>query len=203
MRVMPASMLQRMIDNLMRGMRREHPRLFQNLERLNAARLRIEPADLPHRFILAFGGGETSLTVANSDDSLCTAGLTGKLDALLNLLEGRIDGDMLFFSRDIEITGNTSVVVALRNTIDREEINLLDDITAPLGPFARPVRKIAALMNRASERINERLAEIVEKRTHSSAAKSENDTLRTEIQALKTRLAKIEAHSQRKKAAAQ
>jgi predicted lipid carrier protein YhbT len=204
MRIIPASLLQRMIDILLGSMNSHHPRLFSNLERLKACVIRITPSDLPHSFILAFGQGPTSLTVSSSKDRPCDAGVKGKLEALLNLLEGSIDSDMLFFSRDIEITGDTSVVVALRNTIDREEINLLDDITALCGPFARPVRKAALLMGVAAERIKERLAEVYHERHPAAkdpAATAECDKLRAEVQTLKTRLAKLEVHRKRTEAA--
>ncbi len=204
MRVIPASVLQRMIDALMRGMRQSHPRLFSNLERLDAAVVRIEPSDLPHNFTLAFGHGETSLTVSDSKDGACSARLKGKLAALLDLLEGRIDGDMMFFSRSIEITGDTSVMVALRNTIDREEINLLDDMTALFGPFARPARHVASLIDKVGQRMKERIQEINEERSpDAQPAKAECDALRAEVQALKTRLAKLEVRRQRTEVSAQ
>ena len=49
--------------------------------------------------------------------------IKGNLDILLNLLEGRIDGDALFFTRGLVITGDTAAIVGLRNTLDREEID--------------------------------------------------------------------------------
>ena len=200
MRILPAAVLQRMIDTLMRGMQWNHPRLFRNLERLDAAIVRIEPSDLPHRFRLAFGPDEISLVVVGNEDTACDACIKGKLDALINLLEGRVDGDMLFFSRDIEITGNTAVVVALRNTLDREEINLLDDISALFGPFERPVRKVAVLMGNTAQRIKERIVEMSgHDSSNTHAAKAECDLLRTEVLALKTRLSKLEVQRQQKK----
>ncbi|MDR3423694.1 MAG: SCP2 sterol-binding domain-containing protein [Alphaproteobacteria bacterium] len=162
LRMMPVAMLQRMIEVLMCGMRREHPKLFQNLLRLNPAVVRIEPTDLPHRFILAYGKDGVSLTVVPNAPQPCSACIKGKLEALLDLLEGRSDGDTLFFSRGIEITGDTGVVVALRNTIDREEINLLDDATGWLGPFAFPARRAIVLVDRLALRVRSRVEEICE-----------------------------------------
>ena len=205
MRVMPAPLLQRMIDVLMRGMRRSHPGLFRNLERLDAAIIRINPSDLPHQFILTIGQGQTSLTLADAECPPHRACVQGKLRALLDLLEGRIDSDMLFFSREIEITGDTSVVVGLRNTIDREDIDLLKDITALCGPFAHPARRAVSLMNVAAEKIKNRLAALYEER-HPDVAKArdaqnECDRLRAEVQALKTRLAKFEVRRKKTEAA--
>ena len=135
LRALPTPLLQRMIDGLMRKMQSRHPRLFKNLERLDTASVCFEPSDVPHRFFLTFGRKEASLTVVNSKTTACDACIKGNLQALLDMLEGRLDGDKLFFSRDIEISGKTDVVVALRNTLDREEIDLLEDVASLFGPF--------------------------------------------------------------------
>ncbi len=207
MRIVPAPLLQRMIDLLMRRMRHSHPSLFSNLALLDSAVICVKPSDLPHQFVLRFGQGPTSLSLAKPQNPVSDACIKGKLEALLNLLEGRIDSDMLFFSRDIEITGDTAVIVGLRNTLDREEINLLDDITAMSGPFGGPARKMVSILNNAAQRINQRLANIYEESHPPSAdwqnVQHERDELRNEVQALKTRLAKFETRQKRTEAAAQ
>ena len=157
-----------MIDALMRKMHKRHPRLFKNLKRLDAAAVRFVPTDIPHRFVLTFGQDEASLAIADSKNSACDACIKGNLDALLNMLEGRIDGDKLFFSREIEISGDTEVVVALRNTLDREEINLLDDVTSLLGPFSRPVREAVLLAEVVARHVRQRLADFDRKKAAAS-----------------------------------
>ena len=63
-------------------------------------------------------------------------------------MHGAYDGDALFFSRDLEIEGDTAAVVALRNAIDNEELDLVREATALLGPLetlaAAPAQKLAA-----------------------------------------------------------
>jgi predicted lipid carrier protein YhbT len=39
----------------------------------------------------------------------------------MQLLEGKLDGDALFFSRDLVVDGDTEAVVMLRNIIDGAE----------------------------------------------------------------------------------
>lgn len=77
-----------------------------------------------------------------------TASIKGTLATLFDLLEGEHDGDMLFFSRALTITGNTAPIVALRNTLDRENINLLHDTAALCGPFAKPAQHVIMRINR-------------------------------------------------------
>ncbi|MDD3371713.1 MAG: SCP2 sterol-binding domain-containing protein [Alphaproteobacteria bacterium] len=198
MRLAPAPFLQHAIDALMRRMRSSHPKLFSNLARLDAATVLIEPSDVPHRFVLAFGGSESSLTVADTADVGCDSRIKGRLGALLDMLEGRSDGDKLFFSRDIEITGDTAVIVGLRNTLDREEISLMDDVTSMFGPFAQPARKIISLADAVAARVHERF----EMASGPSALETECASLREENAELKKRLAEATTRKPRKKARA-
>jgi predicted lipid carrier protein YhbT len=65
---------------------------------------------------------------------------------LLAMVHGTLDGDALFFSRDITIEGDTNAVLAMRNAIDAAEIDLPSEIAAlfgPLGPVARATARVA------------------------------------------------------------
>ena len=71
-----------------------------------------------------------------------TATIRGPLLTLIQLLEGKLDGDALFFSRELVIEGDTTAVVTLRNAIDGAGIDVLDDILSVLGPLAWPAGRI-------------------------------------------------------------
>ena len=123
---------------------RRHPGLFERLEDLGARAVLIDPVELPVRFVLRAGGGAPTLTVVGREDAVdADATIRGPLLGLIDLLEGRLDGDALFFSRVLGIEGDTEAVVALRNAIDDAEIDLLDDLLSPLGPLAAPMRELA------------------------------------------------------------
>ena len=49
-----------------------------------------------------------------------------------------------FFPAPLAIDGDTEVVVALRNALDGEEIDLLDDVLSLFGPFNPLARLLAA-----------------------------------------------------------
>ncbi len=155
MSAMPSALLQRAVDVLMERLRARHAGLFRNLERLKASSVRFEPLDVPHRFVLSFGKSGVSLAVADAKADAC---VKGNLSALLDMLEGRIDGDKLFFSREIDITGKAETVVALRNTLDREEIDLLDDIVSFFGPFKRPARKAVLIADALAQHLRRTFA---------------------------------------------
>lgn len=133
-----------------------HPKLFKNLSELPAARILLEPTDIRFRFLLEVGQNPVAFSRVD-DDCQAEAKVSGPLQALVDMLEGRVDGDTLFFARDIRITGDTAVIVALRNTLDREEINLLDEILSLCGPFAQPARQALGLAGHLLQRIRDRV----------------------------------------------
>src|SRR5690606_37921138 len=78
---------------------------------------------------------------------------------LLQLLEGRIDGDALLFSRDLAVEGDMEVVVALRNALDGAGIDLVADLASLFGPFAAPAESAARQAIRLGGRLGGRLGE--------------------------------------------
>jgi O2-independent ubiquinone biosynthesis accessory factor UbiT len=157
MRILPPRLLSPLIGVLMQRMRRRHPQMFRNLARLDTAVIHVEPADLPHRFALTIGVPEPGLELLEGEAGTPDAFIRAPLETLLDMLEGREDGDTLFFARGITVTGDTSVIVALRNTLDREEINLLDDVMSFFGPFALPATKAVSLMDRLVRQAREKI----------------------------------------------
>src|SRR5208282_2020505 len=117
-----------------------------------AATIRIEPLDLPHRFLLHLGEDHPRLIWLDEKSARApaTAMVKGKMQALLDLLEGRSDSDAMFFRRDIVIGGDTSVVVALRNALDRDPLDLFEDVTSIFGSFAVLARRAIVAINRAA-----------------------------------------------------
>ena len=188
---LPPPVLERSAAALLRRMSRKHPELFRNLAEFRRTALRIELTDLPHRFLLSFGERPPTLVLVRDDNAACNATLKGSLGALLALLEGRIDSDALFFTREITITGDTSAVVALRNTLDRETISLLDEATALLGPLRNVGRRAVLRWEGRAERLRDRIAAIrAPDAPDLSDLAGECDHLRAEIETLKSRVAK-------------
>jgi len=193
---LPSATLQKSIDALIARMKRNRPSLFRNLGNLTSASILIEPRDVPHKFVLSYGGEEeASLKIFESKSRRMSASIKGNLKELLDLLEGRSDGDTMFFSRGIEITGNTSAVVALRNTIDREDINLIDDVTKVLGPFAKPVKYAMVIADNVAQSVKNRISAAC-KEAVMEGTTCECDDLRKEIDDLKSRLNALEKEPQ-------
>ncbi|MCH7931319.1 MAG: SCP2 sterol-binding domain-containing protein [Proteobacteria bacterium] len=140
----PAAMLQPFLGAAMRVMQRRHPGVFERLGLLDGALILIDPVDLPVCLAMEFAAGGPDLRVAGAgDEARASATVRGPLLSLIDLMEGRRDGDALFFSRELVIEGDTEAILILRNTIDGEDIDVIDDLTSSLGPFARPAAALA------------------------------------------------------------
>ncbi len=138
------SLLQPIFDTLLNTVRRRHPDILERMEHFKDAVVCIAPTDLPFVLLLEPHPEHARLTVRQTLlEGEADATIRGPLESLFALVQGRVDGDALFFSRELAIEGDTEVVVALRNAIDGAGIDLLEDLTSALGPFARPARRLA------------------------------------------------------------
>ncbi len=149
----PDVVLRPLLRAVMASVTKQHPGMFERLDSHADTIFLIDPVDLPIRFLLKADAEQPKLTIAREADvSRATAAIHGSLLALIDLLEGRVDGDALFFSRRLLIEGDTEAVVALRNAVDGEEIDIIDDILVRAGPLARPARRAAKVALRLARR---------------------------------------------------
>jgi len=176
-------------------MRRRHPKLFENFGRLDPAVIHVEATDLPQRIAIAYGNGRLDVRVLLDERGPPPdARVKASLVTLVDLLEGRIDGDSMFFTRGLEVTGSTTVIVAVRNTLDREEIHLRDEIAALFGPFEKPARRVGRAVETALDRLRAHVVEF-HAGLHASQGPArdfgaECDALRAEIRVLRQQIAK-------------
>ena len=62
------------------------------------------------------------------------------------MIDGALDGDALFFSRDLQVSGDTEAVVVLRNALDDVEGSALDSVIAAFGPLSKPVSGVLSIL---------------------------------------------------------
>ena len=160
-RPLPPAVLQPALDAAMKRINRRHPQLFERLEGWGAPVYVIDPTDLPLVFVLTADAQNPRVQARRSAcDVAPAATIRGAAQALVELLEGRVDGDTLFFSRALEIDGDTEAVVALRNALDGAEIDLIDDFTSAFGLFERPLRHVVRLGQGVFRRFSADLADV-------------------------------------------
>jgi len=145
----PLFALRPILAQLIKTLLKRHPNLFDRLEGYGDKRFLIDPTDLPFTLLLCPVAGRPELIPhARSEAPEHDAAISGEIDKFVELVNGDVDGDALFFSRDLLIEGDTEAVLALRNAIDDMEIDLAQEIEDILGPLAAPA---AFARNRAAE----------------------------------------------------
>lgn len=143
LRPLPRWPLQPLLRLAARHAVRRHPSVFERLQALGPATVAIDITDLP--CVLAFrpnAPGDRLRLVERGEIGSAIATIRGPLVALVALLQGRCDGDALFFSRVLAIEGDTAAVLALRNAIDNAEVDLLADFAAIFGPAHGAVEQL-------------------------------------------------------------
>jgi len=148
---LPPRLLQPGLDALMSTVHQRHPDVFERLSGIAEPVFAIDPIDLPLGFVLQATADAPRLSALSRDDDnfrAAPATIRGPLLSLLALLEGNIDGDALFFARDLTIEGDTEAVVALRNAVDGAEIDLMGDALTIAGPLAGPAKHVLGLAGR-------------------------------------------------------
>ncbi len=200
--VLPRPVLAALAAAIVRGLKKSHPKLLRNLAGLEPAVVHVVAFDLPYRFAITLGREPIALTVLARDATGADAEVAASVATLVDLLEGRIDSDTLFFRRDLRISGNTAVVVGLRNVLDREELSLAGELAALCGPLARPAQRLARRLEQLADGAGARLA-AMHRTLHPPGADSQDlsaelERCHEEIAALTARLGALESRLKRR-----
>ncbi len=146
---LPLAPLNLPLSRLMRGMAARHPSILRRLGAHAGARILLDVTDAP--FLLLMEPALRRLTAhRRSAAPRADAEIRGKLRAFLAMLHGGEDGDALFFSGELEIAGDTSVVLALRNALDDAELDLTEELVAEVGRAGPLLRGAARTIARQS-----------------------------------------------------
>lgn len=136
LRFLPLMPLQLSLMLTLRRVVANHPQIFVRLGVHADKRFGIDPVDLPVAFVLEPRRKSSSITVVRKLPRDISSRIAGPLDGLIGLIDGSYDGDALFFSRALIVEGDVEAVVALRNAIDSESIDLVAEAAAMMGPLA-------------------------------------------------------------------
>lgn len=128
-----------------------HPAIFTRLGPYQSSRFLIDLTDMPVRLLMAPQDRRITAHRHGRTAPAHDAQIRGPIRAFLAMLHGREDGDALFFSGMLEIAGDTSAVLALRNALDDAELDLTQELsTWTKAPFDRWARALSARIETAS-----------------------------------------------------
>lgn len=139
MQPLPLLPLQLALAAVLNRVHRRNPAMFERLGEHARARFGIRPIDLPFAFVVE--ARPPRLSVVRDLPCAIDARISASAANLLALLEGRVDGDALMFSRELVVEGDVEAVLALRNAIDDAQLDLAAELSSLFGPLGSPVRR--------------------------------------------------------------
>jgi predicted lipid carrier protein YhbT len=132
---LPLFLLDPVLGRILRRVTAAHPDPFDRLGAHRHEHFLIDPVDLP--FMLHLRADPEAPDFRAVDRRRVpphVARISGTFLDLLMLMDTEQDGDALFFSRDLVVTGNTEAVVCLRNALDDVEEPIAEQVADLFGP---------------------------------------------------------------------
>jgi O2-independent ubiquinone biosynthesis accessory factor UbiT len=139
---LPLLPLQLVLNSFLQRVLRRHPQIFERLGPHAKKRFGIKPTDLPLAFVVEAAAPRPRLLVTRELPADVDPRISASFSNLLALLEGRLDGDALMFSRQLVIEGDVEAVLALRNAIDDGRLDLAAEIGSLFGPLGQPIKRV-------------------------------------------------------------
>jgi predicted lipid carrier protein YhbT len=135
----PLAVIQPILGHIASHVAKDRPELFARLGVHSRKRFLIDPIDLPFVLVLSPDNNRPQLRAYRRYEKPAHhAAIAGKFFNLLDMIDGSQDGDALFFTRDLRVSGDTEAVVALRNALDDFEGSALDSVVGSFGLLAKP-----------------------------------------------------------------
>lgn len=145
---LPLFILQPILARIVHKVARDEPSVFNRLGPHKHTRYIIDPANLP--FVLQLHPDPDNLVLRACPRGAVPdheARISGKFFDLLQLVDCDQDGDAMFFSRGLDISGDTEAVVSLRNALDDLDGSLAARVADMFGP---PGRLMLSTLRRAA-----------------------------------------------------
>ena len=140
----PSKVLKYSAQKITKNLNMQHPNLRERLSDADGKSFALVLADMPLNALLNIENGIISCQLLDKQtEPVADVIIHGTSEALLDLLEGRCDGDALFFSRALHIEGDTEALLVLRNALDNEQIILRDVIYSLFGVLSGAISKVA------------------------------------------------------------
>lgn len=200
LRAVPPGAIQPLVDRIANLLQDRHPGIFDRLTPLGPRTFVLDPIDLPWVFRLFVANGDGEVTALRREDEATAeadATIRAPLTVMFGLLDGTIDGDAMFFSRDMTYEGDTEAVVALRNALDGAGVDLAEDIAASCGPLEGTARTALGALISGVSRLNADLSLLGDALVSPAVRRSEAQQRR--IDELEERCARLEKMLRRSK----
>jgi len=131
----PLLPLQPVLGQIVRRIARARPEIFGRIGPHTGKCFLIDPVNMPFVLLLWPEPGNPRLRAARRTSlPAWDARIAGSILTLLAVVDGRLDGDALFFTREVVVEGDTEAAVCLRNALDDVEGSIAEDVARMFGP---------------------------------------------------------------------
>ncbi|MCF6215865.1 MAG: SCP2 sterol-binding domain-containing protein [Emcibacter sp.] len=144
-RPLPRAPLNLLLQYTADHIQKSHPAILTRLEQIAGTVFLIQPTDFPHDIRLTIQKNHVSCQIEDEFMGLADVTICGPLLSLMDMMDGKLDGDALFFSRHLTIEGDTAALLTLRNAVDSDDIDLWAEIIASFGLLAGPAKAVLNL----------------------------------------------------------
>lgn len=147
LRPIPLPVLRLFLNPIAAHIAKTRPELFARLGEHASKRFLIDPVDLPFGLVLAPHPARPVFEPCRREPTpRHDARIAGSFLDLFGLIDGSADGDALFFSRELQISGDTEAVVALRNALDDLEGSIVDNVSEAFGLLSKPAALVISAL---------------------------------------------------------
>lgn len=136
--VLPAMPLEYLLKIFTKWIESNHPDVLKRLSPLTGTRFLICPTDFPQSLLITIKERSVHCALVKENAASAEVIISGPLLSLIDMMDGKVDGDALFFSRDLTVEGDMEALLTLRNAMDSEEIDIRDELLQTIGPFKKP-----------------------------------------------------------------
>lgn len=141
---LPMPLVNFSLKKLVRAIGKSRPEVFNRLEGHHHKWFLVDPTNLPFVLCLRPDPRHPELKAYRKH---CVpdaeSRISGSFLTLLGMIDGRYDGDALFFTRDLCVEGDTEAVVCLRNALDDVDGSIADDVASFFGAPGQRFLKVA------------------------------------------------------------
>lgn len=149
----PLSAVNPVLDLIAAHVAQTRPGLFDRLGTYAGKRFLIDPIDVPFVLSLKPEPERPHLTAHRRHElPEHDARIAGTFLDLMDMMDASLDGDALFFSRSLVVSGDTAAIVALRNALDDFDGSALETALGAFGPLAGPVGFAVSALRRLAGR---------------------------------------------------
>ena len=134
----PLFPMQPVLGWIVRSIARRRPEIFERIGPHTSKCFVVDPTDMPFVLVLHPDPIRPRLRAARRRHAaVYDARIAGSFLTLLAIADGRLDGDSLFFTRELVVEGDTEAALCLRHALDDLDGSIADDIAEMFGPPGR------------------------------------------------------------------